>query len=912
MNPGHKRRKVFSGLARAIWLHRKRTLLATALLIAAKATAVAVPLVLKQVVDEFSRPEGMVTRLGSTSSPAQTVLFVPVLLLLGYAVLRFVGTLFTELRDLVFARVTQRVVTQYAEQAFGHLLALNPRFHNQRNTGSLIRDIERGTGGIGFLLGAGLFTIVPTLVEFGAVLAVMSSNYSLWFTLIIMGTFVLYAGYTTAMTQKREFRQRRVNEVDSTAHGRMVDGLLNYEAVKVHAREDEEQRRYADVLRQWVEHSVHNQRALSTLHIGQSAIIAVGVALMMLLAAEQVVRGELTVGDLVLVNAYVIQICLPLNALGFVFREARDALVNTEKLLDLLDQRPETEDRPGDPPLKVTAGEVVFDQVDFGYEPGRPILHGVSLRIGPGQTLAVVGGSGSGKSTLARLLVRFHDVAGGRIAIDGQDLRSVTMRSLRQAIGIVPQDTALFNDTIAYNIGYGRLGASLSEVIEAAKAAQVHEFIASLPQQYDTLVGERGARLSGGEKQRIAIARAFLKNPPIMIFDEATSALDTRSERAIQGELQRIAQGRTTLVIAHRLSTIVDADHIIVMDKGRIVEQGRHAALLEMDGLYAQLWHLQRQQQQVERLERDLARQPLNLGVLLAGVVDGLRHAMAARSTGLFSEVDLDEARITADPTTLSQVLHDLILRAIQCTPEGGRISLHLLRHEGLARLVIADGRHAQVGLAPASGIAPEQPPLDPMAVRASIESQGGRFSTEGSSATHGMRHIVDFPLHVIAQPTSPSTSLGASGPAGEADAGGRPLQGLRVMAVDDLPDAREALALLLNLHGAEVELHAGAGSAVASLQERPTSAWPHVLLCDIALGDDSGYDVIRHIRAIEGRRNVPLAHRLPAIALSGLAGSADRIHAMLSGFQAHLVKPVEPRELTQTLLSLTRTSSPA
>lgn len=894
------KRKVLFSLGKAVWRFRERTFLALFLLIAAKLTAVAVPLLLKEVVDAFSRPESMLTTAGAGPVVGTPILVVPVLLLLGYAWLRFIGTLFTELRDLIFARVTQWVVTQYAEDAFGHLLSLNPRFHTQRNTGSLIRDIERGTAGIGFLLGAGLFTIVPTLVEFGSVLAVMSAGYSPWFALIILGTFLLYAFYTTFMTQKREFRQRRVNEVDSTAHGRMVDGLLNYEAIKLHAREDDERGRYAQVLREWVEFSVTNQRSLSALHIGQSAIIAIGVALVMLLAGEQTVRGSLTVGDLVLVNAYVIQICLPLNALGFVFREARDAVVNTEKLLGLLDARPEIEDKPGGPPLKLQGGDVVFEHVDFAYEAGRPILQDVSLRIPAGQTLAVVGGSGSGKSTLARLLVRLYDVGGGRITVDGQDLRAVTMRSLREAIGVVPQDTVLFHDTIAYNIAYGRRGAGLADVIEAARIAQVHEFISSLPQQYDTPVGERGTRLSGGEKQRIAIARVFLKNPQILILDEATSALDTRSERAIQNELNRISHGRTTLIIAHRLSTIVDADHIIVMDKGRIVEQGRHDELLQQGGLYTQLWDLQRQQQQIERLERDLARQTLNLAVLLAGVVDGVGDALKARSIGLFTDVALQDARINCDPSTLSQVLQDLLTRAIQATPRGGRISLRLQRHLAHARLVITDGRHLGESGHDLGNLAEAPTPLDPLAIRALIESQGGTFLLEPPSASHGLRHTLEFPLHVIADAPERAAQAGRP-PVPDA----LPLQGMRILAVDDLPDALTALDMLLQTQGAQVEAWGQARSVIDALDARATADWPHVLLCDIALGNDSGHDLIRRVRAIEDQRQVPLDQRLPAIALSGFAGTADRMHSMMSGFQAHLVKPVDPQELTQALLAV-------
>ncbi|MBA2722221.1 MAG: ATP-binding cassette domain-containing protein, partial [Methylibium sp.] len=691
---------VFAGLWQAVWRYRRRTLAALVLLVLAKAAGVMVPLVLKAIVDRFSAAQSVGPEAAPGSVPLLLVL--PVFLLLGYALLRFAGTLFTELRDLVFARVTQRTVTAFAERTFAHLMSLSPRFHVQRNTGSLIRDVERGNAGIGFLLGAGLFTVVPTLVEFVAVLAVMAIGYSLWFTLVIMVTFFVYAGFTVAMTGKRALQQRKLNELDSHANGRMVDSLLNFETVKTHAREGYERTRYATVLGQWVDSSLANQRALSALHIGQSAIIAAGVAAVMLLAGEQTVQGRMTVGDLVLVNAYVIQICLPLNALGYVFRQGRDALVATEKLFALLEQKAEIEDRPTSQALQVRGGTVAFEHVDFSYEAGRQILWDLDLSIPAGQTVAVVGGSGSGKSTLARLLLRLYDVDGGRITVDGQDLRSITLATLREAMGVVPQDTVLFNDTIAHNIGYGRNNAGMAEIISAAQAAQVHEFILSLPEAYETMVGERGLKLSGGEKQRVAIARAFLKNPPIMIFDEATSALDTRAERAIQSELDRIAEGRTTLIIAHRLSTIVNADEIVVLDKGRIVERGRHEALLERAGLYAQLWNLQRQQQQFERLERALARQPVNLAVLLAQTIDGLREQIEARQVRLVSEVDFENASVTGDPSTLAQAMRELCMWALAGTPPGGRIELKLERDGANARLSVTDGRHGLAAHAPA------------------------------------------------------------------------------------------------------------------------------------------------------------------------------------------------------------------
>jgi ATP-binding cassette subfamily B protein len=466
----------------------------------------------------------------------------------------------------------------------------------------------------------------------------------------------------------------------------------------------------------------------------------------------------------------VIQICLPLNALGFVFREARDALVNTEKLMALLDVPAEIADGADSAPLEMRGGALAFEHVDFSYEAGRRVLWDVNLSVPAGQTVAVVGGSGSGKSTLARLLLRTYDVSAGRIAIDGQDLRTLTLASLREAIGVVPQDTALFNDTIAFNIGYGRLGAGMAEIVEAAKAAQVHEFISSLPLQYDTLVGERGTKLSGGEKQRVAIARAFLKNPPIMILDEATSALDTRAERAIQGELDRIAQGRTTLVIAHRLSTIVDAHQIVVMDQGRIVERGRHDELLQRDGLYARLWNLQLQQKEFDRHERRLARQPVDLRALLEGAAGGLRDALEARGIRLALEIEPDRFDVSVDPTMLAQTVRELLLWAALNTTPGEQVEVRLDRRADRARLAITDGRHVAraaavlagagapngtangAGHGAANGAADggagegQSAPLDPLALRSIVERQGGSFHVEAPGSTRGLRTVIELP----------------------------------------------------------------------------------------------------------------------------------------------------------------------
>ncbi|WP_229463970.1 ABC transporter ATP-binding protein/permease [Massilia sp. 9I] len=580
------------GISAELWAvlghHRWRIVAAVVLLLVAKLATVAVPLLLKRIIDAFSQallPERL-----------------PLYLLVGYALLRFSSTLFNEWRDLLFVRVTLAAVSAYAQKTFSHLHALGPRFHARRKLGSLLPDIDRGTSGIAFLLGVGLFTIVPTLVEIGLVLAIMLNRYATGFAGIILVTFLFYAGFTLVFTARRVVYQRRVNKLDSTAKGRLADSLMNYDTVKYFNGEAREARRFAAIMGDWREAGAANQRALFTLHVGQSAIIALGVAAIMVLAGQAVMAREMSVGDLVLINAYALQVCLPLNALGFVYREARDAWVNAERLFELLRERPEIDDPPDAPPLRPGPGEVLFEHVSFHYEAARPVLVDVSLRIAPGTTLAVVGRSGSGKSTLARLLLRYYDPTNGRILIDGQDIRQSSAASVRQAIGVVPQDAALFNDTIGNNIAYGREGSTREEVVAATRAAHLHEVIESLPERYDAPVGERGVNLSGGEKQRIAIARALLKDPRILIFDEATSALDADSEHAIMRVLDRLSQDRTTLVIAHRLSTIVNAHAIVVMDRGRIIEQGTHAELLRRKGAYARLWLLQ------QRIDKDAAR----------------------------------------------------------------------------------------------------------------------------------------------------------------------------------------------------------------------------------------------------------------------------------------------------------------
>jgi ATP-binding cassette subfamily B protein len=564
--------------------YRWRIAASVLLLIVAKIATVAVPLVLKRIIDAFSQ----------SSLPAH----LPIYLLAGYALLRFASTLFNEWRDLLFARVTLSTVSKYAQKTFAHLHALGPRFHARRQVGSLLPDIDRGTNGIAFLLGVGLFTIVPTLVEIGLVLAIMLRRYHPGFSSIIVITFLAYAGFTLVFTARRVVYQRRVNKLDSRAKGQLADSLINADTVKYFGNEAFESRKFANIMDGWLEAGVGNQRALFTLHVGQSFVIAIGVAAIMLFAGQAVMAHRMSVGDLVLINAYALQVCLPLNALGFVYREARDARVNAERLFGLLRERPEMPDPPDAPVLHPGAGDVVFEHVSFHYDPERPVLFDVSFRIPPGTTLAVVGRSGSGKSTLARLLLRLYDPNAGRVLIDGQDIRHRSPSSVRRAIGVVPQDAALFNDTIGNNIAYARIDAGRDEVVAAARAAQLHQLISALPEGYDSPVGERGVMFSGGERQRIGIARAILKDPPILIFDEATSALDSVSEHAITQELERLARNRSTLIIAHRLSTIVNADAIIVMESGRIVERGTHAELLEQEGAYAQLWLLQQRMAQ--------------------------------------------------------------------------------------------------------------------------------------------------------------------------------------------------------------------------------------------------------------------------------------------------------------------------
>ncbi|HWB48741.1 MAG TPA: ABC transporter ATP-binding protein/permease [Stellaceae bacterium] len=560
---------------------RLRVVAALGLLVGAKTINIAVPFLYKHAVDTLSGRYGLVT--------------VPVVLILAYGAARVCTQGFNELRDAVFAKVEQRAIRRLALSTFRHLHVLSLRFHLDRRTGGLARAVGRGTQAIDFLLTFILFNIVPTVVEILIVCGILWRLYDWQFAAVTFATITVYVGFTFAMTDWRVRFRQEMNTRDTEANTKAVDSLINYETVKYFANEAHEARRYDRSLQAYERAAVRSETTLAMLNVGQGVIIACGLIGVMLLAAAGVAGGRMSVGDFVLVNTYLIQLYMPLNFLGMVYRNIKQSLVDLEQMLALLQEAPEIVDRPAAPPLVVRHGAVAFRHVDFRYDPRRPILADIDFVIAPGETLAIVGSSGAGKSTIARLLFRFYDVDAGAIEIDGQDVRDVTQDSLRRAIGVVPQDTVLFNDTVLYNIAYGRPGAGRAEVEAAARFARIHDFVMGLPDGYDTMVGERGLKLSGGEKQRVAIARVILKAPAILVFDEATSALDTKTEREIQASLAEVAAGRTTLIIAHRLSTIVDADQILVLDAGRVVERGHHRELLARDGLYAAMWSRQQE-----------------------------------------------------------------------------------------------------------------------------------------------------------------------------------------------------------------------------------------------------------------------------------------------------------------------------
>ncbi|MFI5001596.1 MAG: ABCB family ABC transporter ATP-binding protein/permease [Reyranellales bacterium] len=587
---------VLGVLARHLWPKgelglRGRVVAAMALLVLAKVTNVYVPLLYKHTVDALGEPR------------AQAVA-VPIALILAYGGARVLAQAFGEVRDAIFAPVSQRAIRNLALEVFGHLHALSLRYHLERQTGGLSRVIERGTQGMEFLIRFTTFNILPTLLEIALVGAILWRLYDWRFTVVTLGVIAGYIVFSVTLSEWRIKFVRRMNDADTDANAKAIDSLLNYETVKYFGNEPHEARRFDVGRRRYEIAAIRSSRTLSLLNIGQGGIIAIGLAAVMVMAGGGVVQGTMTLGDFVAVNAFLLQLYQPLNMLGFAYREIRSAIVNMEKMFGLLDVEAEIADKPGAPALAVTGGEIVFDHVDFHYDKARPILHDVSFRVAPGHTVAIVGSSGAGKSTVSRILFRFYDVAGGHVRIDGQDIRDVTQRSLRAAIGVVPQDTVLFNDSIYYNIAYGRPEASREEVEQAARLARIHDFIVALPQGYEATVGERGLKLSGGEKQRVAIARTILKNPRILLFDEATSALDTRTEQEIQRSLEEVSRGRTTVVIAHRLSTIINADEIVVLDRGRVVERGRHGELLARNGLYADMWS--RQQEAAAEAERQV------------------------------------------------------------------------------------------------------------------------------------------------------------------------------------------------------------------------------------------------------------------------------------------------------------------
>ncbi|HUC62703.1 MAG TPA: ABC transporter ATP-binding protein/permease [Alphaproteobacteria bacterium] len=587
------------------WEMRVRVVGALLLLLAAQLCKVVVPILYKKAIDSLGASAS-----GHLSTAAIAAAGVPVAIILAYGLARVLSQAFGELRDAVFIKVAARAIREIALQTFDHLHRLSLRFHLDRRTGGLARSIERGTSAIQELLSTAIFNILPTIVEIALVTGILWSLFDVWFALVTFVTIVGYIAFTLYVTEWRTKYRREMNDTDSEANTKAVDSLLNYETVKYFGNEGHEARRYDKSLARYEKALIRSEVTLSLLNVGQGAIIAGGLAAIMLMAGQGVVAGRMTIGDFVLVNTYLIQLYIPLNFLGFVYRQVRQSLIDMEELFGLMKIHAEIADAPDAKPLAISGGEIRFDRVSFGYDARRPILKDVSFAVPPGKTVAIVGPSGAGKSTVSRLLFRFYETSAGRVLIDGQNIMGVTQASLRAAIGIVPQDTVLFNDTIYYNIAYSRPDARRDEIEEAARLARIDGFIRALPDGYETMVGERGLKLSGGEKQRVAIARTILKRPRILLFDEATSALDSKTEQEIQASLREVSAERTTLVIAHRLSTVVDADEILVLEEGRIVERGRHADLLRRQGKYAAMWARQQEAAERERLGSD-AREPV-------------------------------------------------------------------------------------------------------------------------------------------------------------------------------------------------------------------------------------------------------------------------------------------------------------
>ncbi len=857
--------RIAADIWQAMWRYRAQTLGATALMIAAKLAGVSVPLALREIIDDLGHRPAL-------------ALF-PVFLVLAYALLRFVGDALGEARDVIFSTVTQHTVAELAERTFARLHRLGPRFHSHRETGSIVRDVQKGTDGVGYLLGVGLFTIIPAIIEIGTVIGIIATNFTATFCWIIAATLVSYAGYTIIFTRRRMRVQREVNHLEAASDSRLVDSMLNYDTVKYFAAEEFETARYRSVLSRWIVARLANQRALTTLHIGQSAIVCLGIGVMMLLAVQYVVAGRMTLGDLVLVNAYIVQVCMPLNTLGFVFRETNDALVNVERMFTVLagdsleggdETSDEDRDAPGARPLIVTAGEIAFEHIEFGYDAARQILHDVDFRARAGGTLAVVGGSGSGKSTLMRLLFRLYAPTRGKVTIDGQDLQHVTRRSLREAIGIVPQDTVLFNDTIAYNIGYGLEKAMRADIVRAARAAQLDEFIERLPDHYDTRVGERGLRLSGGERQRIAIARAFLKDPPIIVFDEATSALDTRSERAIQHEFHRLAEGRTSIVIAHRLSTVVDAANILVMEHGRIVEQGRHNDLIaHPDGVYARMWALQREQGELEHTQRRLAARPIRVGELAAEIAARVVTEATAHGVEFSLRVADPDLPVTGETEQVQRVVAMLCANEIAHAAPGSRVELRAQRGGNAAWLAVL-GAQAE----PAPLTAEQAAEAEHI-----LGAAGGTFLPMAIDGHVG--YVASLPLLPV---------VGADGVVTPIALVTSRLDGINVLAIDDDEEARDALEAALVANGARVALAASGADALQHLKDTARSQWPGVLVCDISIGDEDGCEVLARIQDMAREYD---SASPPAIALTGHSDPAMRERTARAGFGAHFVKPV-------------------